>query len=652
MIETQQRAVSPHVVSVHGVARVTGQSGHECCTNGQRQGVQGQLVAIVLAAGEGRSLFPLTRSLPKSLLCVGGVTILRRLAMQLAAVGIRDLVVVAGFEREQLVKEVQEIRHQVGLRVEVVNNDRYAFTNNLYSLALAERFCRGAGVLVIDGDVVCEDAVLSRVVNSLAEIAVAVDSRRVMGEEESKARVDRGRVKAVGKDIRGGAEFFGVSKFSPGMAKNLFGAARRLLARGLESAFYESAFNMVLRNGNAGTAIDVAGARWTEVDFATDYEEALRLFGTRQEWREYQRRRKTKKQYLFCPGPVLISRGVKAALSTDQIGHREVEFSELLNRVRLKLGRVYGVRNFHAYSTVIITGSGSAANEALLGTAGTDKTLLMLSNGEFGERLIELAAHLELRFVPLRFRWGKSLALDKIEDAASDPAIDAVCMVHHETSTGMLNPLARIAAIARKCGKELFVDAVSSLGASPVNVEENQVTFCTGSANKAISSVPGLSFVCGRRDAFARLRTVHARSLYLDLYRHFVYNDRNFQTPNTPAVNLICALEAALDAILEKGLEHTFERYQKLARQMRAGLKKSGFRFLIPEADMSPVLTTVELPTGFGAEEFHDALKDLGYVTYAGKGILRDRVFQVGNIGELTRGQVQNFLKAIAKIQR
>jgi len=223
-------------------------------------------------------------------------------------------------------------------------------------------------------------------------------------------------------------------------------------------------------------------------------------------------------------------------------------------------------------------------------------------------------------------------------------------MVHHETSTGMLNPLQQIAALTKRYRKELFVDAVSSIGALPVDVEENEITFCTGSANKAIASVPGLSFVCGKRSAFDGLKLGRSRSMYLDLYKHFVYNDQQYQTPNTPAVNLFFALEAALDEILDRGIPQTFENYRNLAAQLRAGLKDLGFRFFISEEHMSPVLTTVDLPPGFGAEEFHDRLKQLGYITYAGKGILKDRVFQVANIGALGPKQAKSFLRALARV--
>jgi 2-aminoethylphosphonate-pyruvate transaminase len=564
---------------------------------------------------------------------------------------VSEITVIAGYKQESVLTALQKIQRSSGMEFELINNANYSTTNTLYSLSLARQACSECSVLIIDGDLIVEDEVLARVIKARQDAVLAVDSLRVMGQEEVKVQLGRDRkVLALGKNVGGSAESIGLSKFSASVAAELFSLAEGILAEGRHAEYYEAAIGRLQKKGQEIGTVDITGCKWQEIDFLTDFEEALHLFGTAAELKEFRASRRARRQYLFCPGPVSVSSKVKEALASAQIGHRETEFSELLNRVRLKLGQVYGVKNFHDYATVVITGSGSAANEAVLGAAGQGKRLLFLSNGEFGERWIELAEFLELEFETLRLRWGQPFPLDRVEELIKRRDVDAVAMVHHETSTGMLNPLGRIGCMTLRYRKELYVDAVSSIGAEPVDVEANGITFCTGSANKAIASVPGLSFVCGKRTAFDRLKTVRPRSMYLDLYRHFQYNDGRYQTPNTPAINLFFALEAALDGILDPGLEQTFEKYRALAAQIRTGLKELGFRFFISEEHMSSVLTTIELPVGFGAEEFHDRLKRLGYVTYPGKKILKDRVFQVANIGDLSPPQVRSFLKAVSQV--
>lgn len=614
--------------------------------------ITARMRVVILAAGVGRSLFPLTKDRPKSLLEVGGASILERLLVQTAAQGLAPIVV-TGYRAPQILAEIRRLQPRLGCRVDVVENPLYETTNTLYSLWLARRHCAEDGFLVVDGDLVCDDQLIGRVLADPRPTLLVVDRARVMGDEEVKVVcADDGGVLAIGKTLPPGTahgEFTGIAKYSAEDGQALFSIIDEMARSGHETAYYEEAIARLAAT-RALPTLDVAGTPWVEIDFWSDYVEALRRFGDGAKAEALAAMPGIRRQLLFCPGPVLVSRRVKTALAAPEIGHREVEFCELLNRVRLHLGKVFGVRNFHRYTTVVLTGSGTAANEAVLGTAGIGRRLLVLTNGEFGERLYEIATHLGLDARALRMRWGQPFNLDAVEAVLASGEVDALAFAHHETSTGMLNPLAEIAALARRYRVQTFVDAVSSLGGVPIDVEAHGITFCTGSANKAIASIPGLAFVCGRRDAFEALASVASRSVYLDLHRHFRYNDRLYQTPNTPAVNLYFALEAALDELLAEGLDRRVERLQALARRLRRGMRRLGLRPFIPIRLMSPLLTTVELPVGFSAEEFHERLKGAGYIVYAGKGILRDRAFQVANIGALTARHVDAFLEALRRI--
>ena len=606
---------------------------------------------VILAAGIGRSLFPLTSKRPKTLLEVGGITLLERLLAQTVAHGLSPVVVV-GHKREMVCDVLRRLSPRLGVRVEVVENPHYGRTNTLHSLALAAPACAGEPFAVVDGDLICDDDIVADVLRDPADATLAVDRVRVMGREEVKVVCDGDRVVAIGKDVPAGTahgEFIGLARYGAEVGRELFDAIDELVREGDTTAYYEEAIDRLARCRPLH-ALDVGGRRWVEIDFRADYVEALRRFGDPERAEAVASEPVPRRQLLFCPGPVRVSRRVRQAMRAPDIGHREVEFSEMVNRIRLKLGKVFGVHNFHRYTTVVLTGSGSAANEAVLGTAGVGRRLLVLTNGEFGERLAGIAAHLGLDVESLAARWGQRVDLPAMERRLARGGVDLVAWVHHETSTGMLNPLPEIAALARRHGAATLVDAVSSLGGVPVDVEANEVTFCTASANKAIGSIPGLAFVCGQRRAFEALETVRARSMYLDLYRHFTYNDRLYQTPNTPAVTLYFALEAALDELLAGGLDVRFAHHRRLARRLRRGLSRLGLRTFLPEAAMSPLLTTVDLPAGFSAEEFHERLKRAGFVVYPGKGILRDRAFQVANMGALSVRHVDRFLEALESV--
>ena len=608
---------------------------------------------VVLAAGAGRSLYPLTRDRPKALLPINGVTILERLLNQTTNRG-ASAVVVVGYRKNLIIDRLRDLHIPGRGRVQVVENPLYDRTNTLYSLWLGLAHCAPTDdVLVVDGDLVCDDEIVSRILDDPRDAVVAIDRMRVMGDEEVKVVCDAsGRVTMIGKEpaaASANGEFLGIARYAAPVVEAFTAAADAILRAGNHAAYYEDALAALLPTHPVET-LDVSGLSWVEVDFLSDYVEALRRFGDVEQAEQLASLRLVRRQFLFCPGPVLVSRRVRRAVAAPDIGHREVEFSELLNRVRLKLGKVFGIRNFHRYTTVVVNGSGSAANEALLGTAAIGRRVLVLANGEFGERLIKIATHVDAQVDPLVVRWGQPFDLGAIERAMASHQHDAVAFVHHETSTGMMNPLGEIARLAHRHGLETYVDAVSSLGGVPVDIEAHGLTFCTSSANKALGSIPGVSFVCGAREAFEALAPVKARSLYLDLYRYFSYNDKLYQTPNTPPVNLYFALDAALDDALAVGLERRFAHFARLARRLRRGFRRLGLRPFIPAPHMSPLLTTLELPHGVGAREFHDRLKDLGYIVYAGKGILEDRVFQVANIGALTVRHCDAFLAALGGV--
>ncbi|MGH7388525.1 MAG: aminotransferase class V-fold PLP-dependent enzyme [Candidatus Rokuibacteriota bacterium] len=607
---------------------------------------------VILAAGTGRSLYPLTRERPKSLLEVNDVTLLERILAQ-AAVHALAPVIVVGYHKTKVLETLRRMQPPRLSSIEIVENPLFESTNTLYSLWMARTRCRGVDFVVADGDLICEDRVLADLLADPRPVALAVDRRRIMGDEEVKVVCGDGdRVVAIGKGVPPGSahgEFIGLARYSAAAGDELFGHLESLVASGNEDGYYEDAIARLACSREVG-ALDVSGRKWVEIDFRADYLEALKVFGDADRLAEVSAMAPRPRHLLFCPGPVMVSRRVKAALATPEIGHREIEFSELLNRIRLKLGKVFGVRNFHRYTTVVVTGSGTAANEAVLGTWGVGRRLLVLTNGEFGERLLRLATHVGCAAQPMQLRWGRPLDVAAVEAAAAGGGVDGIAWVHHETSTGMLNPLAEIAGVARRHGLPTLVDAVSSVGGVPVDVEEHGITFCTGSANKAVASVPGLAFVCGRRDAFEALATARASSMYLDLYQHFCANDHLHQTPNTPAVPLFFALDAALDEVLAEGLERRFLRYQRLARRLRRGFRRLGLQPLIPSRLTAPLLTTVEVPTGFSAGDVHDRLRSAGYIVYPGKGILRDRVFQVANLGALTSRHVDGLLNALQRI--
>jgi 2-aminoethylphosphonate-pyruvate transaminase len=262
------------------------------------------------------------------------------------------------------------------------------------------------------------------------------------------------------------------------------------------------------------------------------------------------------KLLLFTPGPVNVATNVRAAVAREDICHREFEFEDLLRSIEGRLLQLFEIRNQQHYQAVVITGSGTAANEAMLSSVVGDQNILILSNGEFGERLHAISQIHNPNTFLIQFPWGEPIDLASVGTYLQSHRIDFIALAHHETSSGMLNPLGAIGALARVNGSVLLVDCVSSAGAESIDMERDNIAFCSSSSSKAIGSYPGLSFVIGKTHEYEKLKTLPAKSAYLNLYKFFEFAIGRSQTPNTPAVPLLFALDQALANILTEGVRH------------------------------------------------------------------------------------------------
>jgi len=356
------------------------------------------------------------------------------------------------------------------------------------------------------------------------------------------------------------------------------------------------------------------------------------------------------KYLLFTPGPVNVAENVRRAIGKKDICHREADFDRLLLSIEKKLLTLFELKNTSDYRAVVITGSGTAANESMLSSIVGNKNILILSNGEFGDRLYNISKiHNENTFL-LDFGWGENLDFLKIEAYLKKHKIDVVAMVHHETSSGMLNSLENVGALVKANNAMFIVDCVSSAGAEIIDMEKCHISFFSSSSSKAICSYSGLSFVVGRTEEFEKLKDLPVKTTYLNLYKFYDFIKNISQTPNTPAVHLFYALEQALDNILTTGVAHHYDNLKNKAHLLREGMLNLGLNFLINEKDMCSVLTTVNVPANTSVTTLREKLREKSIIIYEGKGCFKNKVFQVGNIGELSFADIQFFLDSMKEI--
>jgi 2-aminoethylphosphonate-pyruvate transaminase len=341
---------------------------------------------------------------------------------------------------------------------------------------------------------------------------------------------------------------------------------------------------------------------------------------------------------LFTPGPVMTTPATKAALSHIDMAHRRPAFERVFKSARARLKTLLGAND--EYACVVVTGSGSAANEtALSSIVRPTEEVLLVSNGPFGERLEEMLTCYGARLHKLQSPWGVLPDLDHAEHILkANKKIAWVVVVWHETGASLINPVAALGALAHRHGRRLFADCVSAFGGEDINVVRDNVDVCTGVGSKCVGAMPGVSFVAARRSAVPQLGPdMPRRNIYMNLQTLMQWADGKDQTPNTPAVTLVIGLDHALGELLEEGLPRRIERYRACSRVIRDGAKALGLRLLVPEEHMATMVTSMYLPPGINVDGFIDALDERGYVVYPGKSIFHDQnVFQVANMGALT----------------
>ncbi len=354
------------------------------------------------------------------------------------------------------------------------------------------------------------------------------------------------------------------------------------------------------------------------------------------------------KQYrLMCPGPVNVSERVLNAMTRVEIGHREEEFSVLLREIHRNWLNIMGLLE-DKYAFVAISGSGSSANEAVLTSAiGADDVVLSLATGEFGRRLGDISKIYNPHTICHHQDWATPLDLHAVEAILAAQHVDWVTMVHHETSTGELQPVEKVGALCAKYGARLYVDAVSSFMADPLDLQRANVSIMTTSSGKAIGMTPGLGLVVGERAVFERAATLPVRNYYLSLARHYDFYQRLGQTPNTPAILLFVALNEALRIILEEGVENRFAFQAAKVARLREGLDGMGLHLLHPDHVLSNAVSSVLLPAGLEFEALRAGLRERGFIVYSGKGPLKGKIFQISTMGAVDMYDIDDLLAAI-----
>ncbi|MBF0107004.1 MAG: 2-aminoethylphosphonate--pyruvate transaminase [Deltaproteobacteria bacterium] len=360
---------------------------------------------------------------------------------------------------------------------------------------------------------------------------------------------------------------------------------------------------------------------------------------------------------LFTPGPLTTSHTVKQAMLRD-LGSRDFEFIRTVQEVRDGLLEIAGVtvtdKGKQRYDAIPVQGSGTFAIEAVLSsTIPRDGKILVLVNGAYGKRILEIASTLGIEHQAIVVPENEALdtrALEAVllKDDQAAKKITHVAVVHCETTTGIMNPVEEIGRVVKRFARVYFVDAMSSFGAVPLNIEKAGIDYLVSSANKCIEGVPGFAFVLASRDAIIRTEG-YARSVSLNLLAQLNGLENNGQFRFTPPTHALLAFRQALRELEEEGgVAGRNKRYTFNQTTLVQGMRELGFKEYLKPSDQGVIITSFCFPThtNFAFNMFYEKLSEKGYVIYPGK-VSNADCFRIGSIGRIDQAEIKALLRAV-----
>ncbi|WP_342513801.1 2-aminoethylphosphonate--pyruvate transaminase [Sporosarcina sp. FSL K6-1522] len=358
---------------------------------------------------------------------------------------------------------------------------------------------------------------------------------------------------------------------------------------------------------------------------------------------------------LLTPGPLTTTTTVKQEMLLDRCTWED-DYKEITQKIRTQLLELAHVTE-EQYTTVLMQGSGSFVVESVLTTAiAKEDKVLIVTNGAYGKRIVQMAQYIGLNYVEYSVAYDEYPVESELNCLLEvDPSITHIAMVHCETTTGMLNPIEMIAAVAKAHNKTLIIDAMSSFGGIDINVAELGIDYLVSSANKCIQGVPGFGFVIAKLEKLLTCEG-NARSLSLDLYDQWKEMNKDGKWRYTSPTHVVAAFAKAVEELLaEGGIPARCARYQRNNELLRQRLAQVDMHAYISIEKQSPIITTFLFPyKAFNFADFYAFIKERGYVIYPGK--LTDvDTFRIGNIGEIYEEDiielcdiVEDYMKAVA----
>jgi 2-aminoethylphosphonate-pyruvate transaminase len=353
---------------------------------------------------------------------------------------------------------------------------------------------------------------------------------------------------------------------------------------------------------------------------------------------------KIQKNILLNPGPATTTQSVKLAQIVADICPREQEFGDLMETISLQLTKF--VATPKKYTTVLFSGSGTAAVESVLSSViDRNKKVLIINNGSYGKRMCQIAQQYNINYIEFKSSPIKPINIKKLQNIiTSHTNISHLCVVHNETTTGLLNDITTLGKLSKKHNLELIVDAMSSYAAIPINMNKQHINYLIASSNKNLQGMAGVSFVIAKISSLKRLQSIQAKSFYLDLHAQYKNFISSHQMRFTPPVQTLYALKQAIVELQQEGVKKRYKRYTQSWKLLTDFLKDNHLSYLVDDNYHSKIITAILIPKKINFDAMHTYFLMHNITIYPGK-VEDFNSFRVANIGAIDSSDMKRFLQ-------
>lgn len=602
--------------------------------------------AVILAAGLGSRLGELTKNMPKGFLQIDGVAIVENSIKKLISVGVEEIIIGTGYKAEFY----ENLANKYNCIKTVYNKD-YEKTSSMVTLNVCKQFINN-DFLLLESDLIYDKIGLFVLINDERSNVILSSGKTYSGDEVYLSVNNNFELVSVSKDktkIQNPfAELVGISKITKNTLNEMCNFYEKFADIKID---YENVLEQISRQNLADIFVrKIEYYAWSEIDNETMLQTAINEIYPR--IKENESLLNVRREILLNPGPATTTDSVKYAQVIADICPREREFGDLVKWCTDELTNFVADNN--KYTCIMFACSGTGVDEAMISSCvntNANQKLLVIDNGAYGARLANIAKNFNMNFDVIKSSSYEALDINVLENAFKTGKYNALAIVYHETTTGLLNPLEIICPLAKKYGLITIVDAISAYAGMPMDLEKLQIDFMSSTSNKHIGAMAGIGFVIAKKSALETIKNYQRKNYYFDLYEQYKYFvDNNYQLRFTPPVQSFYALRQAILETKIETIQKRFERMQKCHQILLSALENLALECLVKKENQSGFITAILPPKSnkYSFENLHEVAKNNGFTIYPGK-LGNIDTFRIANMGDIKPSEMQKFTLILEK---